>query len=127
MRVAVIALAACLWSLPASARLTQTAKVRYDTSEGESSWQQTDVTFLTGSELNELTSSIRYNSFKSYAAIFFGKTSTGEAKIAVIRVDDPSVMFCGQQFDSNCLPLLGKMKGPDQEGRAWEICTGIVC
>src|SRR4051812_32667762 len=111
MRFAAVVLAASLlWSSPAAARLTETAKVRYDTSEGRSNWQQTDVTLFTGNELNELTSSIRYNGFKSYAVIFFGNSPTGQPKIAIIRVDDPSIMMCGQTFDSNCLPLMGRMK-----------------
>jgi len=127
MRAAFVAIAACLWSLPANANLTETAKVRYETGDSQSGWQQANVTFLTGTELNERTRSIRYNGLKNYALILVGRAPLGQAKIAVVRMDDPSLMSCGEEFDSNCLPLTGKMKGPDQEERIWEICTGIAC
>ena len=115
-----------LCAAPAHARLTEIAKVRYDTSEGSTSWQETDVSFLTGEELNELTYSLKFNAFKSYATIFFGRGSDGQTQIAVIRIDEPT-LICGIKFEATCLPYLGKMKGPDQEGRVWEICTAFFC
>lgn len=117
---------ALMVAAPAGARLTETAKVRYDTSEGDSRWQETDVSFLTGNELNDLTGSIRFNILKTYATIFFGRDDAGNAKIAVIRIDSP-YMVCGFKFDAGCLPTYSKMKGPDQEGRVWEICTLTYC
>lgn len=104
------------------ARLRQEAKVRYETSEGRSKWYAVNVVFLTGSELSQATSSFRYDSFKNYAVIFWD-----DDEASIIKLTQPSMIFCGSEFDKSCLPMLGRMKGPDQQGRQWEICTGIVC
>ncbi|MGN6209897.1 hypothetical protein [Asticcacaulis sp.] len=102
--VAVIALSPAT----AHARLTETVKVRYETSEGASKWYEVDANFLTGMELNEATTSTRYKALKSYA-------------------EQPSFLICGYKFVSSCMPTFGRIKGPDQEGRQWEICTGDFC
>lgn len=122
--VAIVAVAAV--TSPCAARHTQTAKVRYETADGMSRWQETDVSFLTGNELNDLTTSTRYDFMKNYATILFGKDNYGRSQIAVIRINSP-FLICGTDFDESCLPLMGKMKGPDQQGRVWEICSGIYC
>lgn len=106
----------------ADARHRQEAKVRYETSEGRSKWYAVEVIFMTGSELAQATKSFRYDSFKNYAVIFWG-----DEEASVIKLTQPSFMLCGSEFDKNCLPVLGNMKGPDQQGRAWEICTGTIC
>jgi hypothetical protein len=117
---------ALLAAMPLSARLTETVKVRYETDSGTSSWYSRNVTFLTGSELADLTGSNSYAMLKNYAVIVWGKSDSGELQASVIRLDSP-IMVCAQTFDSNCLPVMGKMRGPDQEGRVWEICSGFVC
>lgn len=107
---------------PADARLRQEAKVRYETSEGMSKWYAVDVNFLTGYELVQATNNYKYDSFKSYAVIFWG-----DSEASIIKFLQPSIIVCGSEFEKNCLPMLRKMKGPDQQGRIWEICTGVIC
>lgn len=115
--------AVCAFLAPATAeaRHTQAAKVRYETSQGKSRWYNVDVNFLTGKELNQATSSFLYNSFKNYAVVFWG-----DDQASIILIQSPMI-FCSLEFESSCLPLLGKMKGPDQEGRQWEVCTALFC
>lgn len=103
------------------ARLTVAAKAQYETSEGMSEWQETNVSFLTSGELNRLTMSLDYGSFDSFATIFFAS-----GQMAVIKITSPS-LICGTAFDNSCLPLGGRMSGKDQKDRRWEICTGMWC
>ena len=117
----VISLCAAILPSSAEARYTTSASARYTTKEGQSSWAQTNVSFLTGMELNKLTSSLNYDSLKSYATIFFQN-----GNIAVIKIEEP-IIFCGMEFDANCVPITGKMKGNDQEAREWETCIGLYC
>jgi len=119
---AALALMTALLPVCAEARIRQPAQVRYDTSEGQSEWYKVDVIFITGSELNSATNSIRYSMFKNYAVIFWAKDEA-----SVIRLDEPTLIGCGMTFESSCLPLFGKMKGPDQQGRTWEVCTATFC
>jgi hypothetical protein len=115
-----LAIASCLIPSAAQAKYVQTSKVRYETSEGLSKWYSVDVTFLTGSELNSATLSFKHSMFGEYAVVFWG-----DHKASVIKLD--SLMICGTEFEQSCLPFSGRMKGPDQEGRSWEICTGSFC
>lgn len=116
-----------LAAAPAQGRYTVEAKVRYDTSQGVAEWQTTDVSFLTGQELVQLTRSLDFDGLKNYATIFFGRGDGGQPEIAVIRIDDPSLMLCGATFEKSCLPIFGHIKGPDQNGKLWEICTALLC
>jgi len=102
------------------ARYVQTAKVRYDTRVGTSDWYKVDVNFVTGGELNTATNSIRYQSWSSYAVIFWAQ---GQASVIKLK----NIYGCSSEFSEACLPILGKMRGEDQEDREWEICTGIYC
>ena len=102
----------------AEARLSAPAKVRVNAG----TWHETDVSFLTGMELNRLTASFDYQPFKSYAVIFFK-----EGQAAVIRLDYPMFIACGGEFNRYCLPANGQVSGPDQQARTWEICAGPVC
>lgn len=115
-----VALAALLCATVASARVVTTTKARYETQEGKSRWHETEVTFMTGSELNEATRSYRYSPYAPYAVIFFGP---GQA--AVIKLS--GYYGCGDKFTTSCLPSIGNAKGEDQDGTAWEICTGSLC
>jgi hypothetical protein len=55
------------------AKYTQTCTVKYETQEGWSKKYVVDVTFLTGAELNDATSSYKYSSYSAYAVIFWEK------------------------------------------------------
>ena len=107
--------------LRAEAAVTAPAKVRYETQDGRSRWYEMEFRFLTGQELNEATSSFRYAGFSNYAVIFFGQ---GQA--AVIKLK--TMLFgCSLKFTASCFPSIGNMKGEDQDGTAWEICTSSIC
>jgi hypothetical protein len=115
-------LAAALLPQAAQAKFSRDAKVRYDTSDGRSDWYSVNVIFITGSELNLATTSVKYSSFKSYAVVFWSKEEA-----SVIRLDEPTLFGCGTEFKESCLPIFGNMKGPDQQGRVWEVCTAMFC
>ena len=76
---------------------------------------------MTGSELNDATSSIRYSSFSVYAIIFWGK---GEA--TVIKLS--SFTTCGSEADKSCITsIFGDLKGKDQDDDEWKICKDQFC
>lgn len=122
--LSLIAVSLCVGSLflstTAHAKYVQTSKVRYAVEYGKSKWYDVDVTFMTGQELNDVTSSFRYQAFGAYAVIFWGK---GQA--AVIKLS--GFYPCGAEFEKTCLPGFGNAKGEDQDGRDWEICTSDFC
>jgi hypothetical protein len=105
---------------PVQARYVQTVKVRYQANFTNSQWYTIDVTFVTGTELNQATRTFSYTSYKNYAVVFWAE---GEA--TVIQLD--GYFVCGFSFEATCMPLVGKMKGQDQQGRLWEVCTGQFC
>jgi len=57
----------------AEAKYTQTCIARYMTEQGWSKKYTVDVTFISGSELNEATNSFNYSSFSVYATIFWDR------------------------------------------------------
>lgn len=122
VRAAAIALAALLIAVaPAQARIEIPAKVRYATSRGPSEWHSMQVQFVTGGELNRATRSIDYDALGHYALIWFG-----EGQVAIIKIQE-TLFGCSREFSVECLPRIGNMNGPDQQGRLWEICTGRLC
>lgn len=107
-------------STAAEARYRVRANVRYDTNSGLSKWYTVEVTMLTGTELNTATKSFLYSSLSNYAVIFWDQD---QASIIKLR----TLLFCGMEFEESCMPLLGRMKGEDQQDREWEICTALFC
>jgi hypothetical protein len=106
---------------PAEAKYTQTCSVKYLTKEGWSKKYTVDVTFVSGSELNEATSSYKYSSYSVYAIIFWGDRQATVIKIA-------TYLSCGEEVDKNCITgSYGDHKGKDQDGDEWKICTGDFC
>lgn len=71
---------------------------------------QVEAVVLTGQELNEKTSSFRYNAFNYYAVIFWAK---GEATV----IDTRSAFPPG--------PI--SATGVDQENRSWMVAASEVC
>lgn len=115
-----LAVAASL-STPSYARVTTPAKVRYETSEGRSKWYAVDVHLFTGSELAQATGQwSRFSSFKKYAVIFWA-----EDQATIIEISN--VLFCGTEFSQSCMPIMGRIKGKDQDGDEWEVCTSTFC
>jgi hypothetical protein len=118
--IAIAVIAAVVDAGPATARYTTNAKLRYTSDSGTSQWYSVDTSFLTGAELNNLTGSFRYSGFGHYAVLFW---QPGQA--TVIKLE--GLFVCGMEFTQSCMPLLGRMKGADQENRNWEVCTAWIC
>jgi len=105
----------------AEAKYTQTCKVKYRKNYGWSEYYQVDVTFLSGSELNKATRTYNYETYSTYAVIFWGKDQA-----SVIEVS--SYTGCGSTVTKNCITnKIGNLEGEDQQGRTWEICTSNFC
>lgn len=121
LRGLMLLLAALALSAPSYARLTTPAKVRYETSEGRSKWYAVDVHFFTGSELAQTTGQwSRFSSLKKYAVIFWGQDQA-----TIIEISN--LLICGTEFSQSCMPILSRIKGKDQDGDEWEVCTSSFC
>jgi len=121
MRLLIASLVMALVAATAvQAKVVTDAKVRYDTRAGHSQWYALEVTFLTGGELNKAVGGFSYNSYGNYAVVFFGQ---GQAAVIAIS----SFMACGQSVTTSCLPTFGNIRGADQDGTQWEICTSAFC
>ncbi len=106
---------------PSEAKYTQTCVAQYMTQSGWSKKYTVDVNFLSGSELNDATKTLNYSTFSVYAVIFWG-----EGKATVIKISNH--LLCGTTVDKNCITdLFGDLKGKDQDGDEWKICTGDFC
>jgi hypothetical protein len=64
------------------------------TKEGWSKKYTVDVTFISGSELNEATNSFKYSSFSIYAVIFWS-----QEQVTLIKLS--SFLTCGTEVDKN--------------------------
>lgn len=105
----------------AFARYTQTCSVRYWTQQGWSKKYTVDVTFMSGSELNDATSSFRYTTYSVYAIIFWGND-----KATVIKLS--SFTGCGFEVDKDCIAnTIYDLKGKDQDDDEWKICVTNYC
>lgn len=110
-----------LFNFKAEAKYTQTCQARYMTQDGWSKKYTVDITFLSGSELNNATNSYRYSSYSVYAIIFWGP---GQA--SVIKLS--SYLYCGSEVDKNCITsTFSDLKGRDQDGDEWKICVSDFC
>ena len=108
-------------SFTVEAKYTQTCVTRYMTQEGWSKKYTVDVTFISGSELNDATSSFKYSSFSFYALIFWG-----EGQASVIKLS--TFLSCGTTVDKNCITnAIGDLKGKDQDDDEWKICVSDYC
>ena len=109
------------FAFSAEAKYIQTCAARYMTQDGWSKKYTVDVTFISGTELNEATQSYKYSSYSVYAVIFWG-----EGKATVIKLT--SYFSCGTEVDKSCITnVIGDIKGRDQDGDEWKICTGDFC
>jgi len=79
----------------ADASVRRIVKVSYETQYGYSNKYKTEVTFLTGRELNKATKTYDYNMFDNYALIWFK-----EDKVAILKIDG-IIIGVGQEFDSD--------------------------
>jgi len=104
-----------------AAKYVQTSIVSYMTQDGWSKKYTVDVTFISGSELNDATSSYKYSVYSVYAIIFWG-----EGKATVIKISN--YLACGLEVDKNCITnSYGDIKGKDQDEDEWKICVSDYC
>src|SRR4051812_47631707 len=103
VRQTLLLLAALLafWPSAAGARVVLTAHVRYATQEGQSRYVQTDVTLMSGQELNTATTSFRFHPYAHYAVVFFS-----QSEAAVIELTG---YFSCTEFTVSCVPSFGNM------------------
>lgn len=103
------------------AKYTQTCVVGYETESGWSKQYNVEVTFLSGSELNDATGSWKYSAFSNYAVIFWAQ---GEA--SVIKIS--TFLGCSTTVDKSCVTsTFSDIKGEDQDGDKWKICVSDFC
>ena len=100
-----------LLSIGFSAQAKERAEIcaKYRTASGWSNSYKVEATIISGSELNQATSSFNYQSFDKYVIIFWDKDQA-----SVIHMEKAFVTFVEQM-------------GFDQQGRAWLIKKGNIC
>lgn len=110
-----------LFSLKVEAKYTKTCIARYKTQNGWSKNYTVDVTFFTGSELNEAVNTYRFSFYSVYAVIFWDDDKTTVIKIS-------NYLSCGTVVDKNCITgTFGDIKGKDQDNDEWKICVSDYC
>jgi hypothetical protein len=120
-RIIILLFLAIFLCFKSEAKYTQTCVARYMTQEGWSKKYTVDITFMSGTELNEATNSFKYSSFSVYAIIFWG-----EGQATVIKVS--TFLSCGTAVDHNCISnAFSDIKGKDQDGDEWKICVSDYC
>lgn len=103
------------------AKYTQKCEARYEIEGGWSKKYTVEVTFISGYELNQATSSYKYATYSIYAVIFW---SQGQA--SVIKIS--TFLICGTEVDKNCITSTYRdLKGEDQDGDEWKICVSDYC
>jgi hypothetical protein len=104
-----------------NAKYVQTCKVKYKQDFSWSDYYTIEVTFMSGTELNKATKSFDYDSFSTYAIVFWG-----DDKATIIKLT--SWTSCGSEVKQNCISnSITNLAGEDKEGRGWEICTKNIC
>lgn len=100
------------------AKCRQRAKIKYKTSSGWSKYYDVEVTFVSGKELNTATNSYSYQG-PAYAVIFWEQNEA-----TVIELD---MLYPGVEISCDFINGLFELKGKDQDGDYWKICTGDFC
>jgi len=103
------------------AKCRRVATVKYEQQYGWSKKYTVEVTFMTGYELNQATSSYDYSSYSVYAIIFWGE---GQASVIKLK----SYLLCGTEVTCDCIDnSIYDLQGYDQDGDKWNICLGDYC
>lgn len=116
----------CIWLLgfvPAAAEVRRLCEVSYKRADRSSSEPAiVEVTFLTGSELNNRTRSYDYDQFSNYAAIWFA-----EDQVALLSIES-FIVGVGPEFDNEDFVKLFRIFGEasatqvnGDAGRNWTI------
>jgi len=105
----------------ANAKYVQTCKIKYKKEYGWSKYYTVDVTFMSGTELNNATRTFDYDGFSTYAIIFWDKDEATVIKIS-------SFTGCGTEVKKSCITnKVMNLEGKDQQNRKWEVCTNDYC
>ena len=105
----------------AEARCRRVATVKYQQQYGWSKKYTVEVTFMTGMELNQATSSYDYSSYSVYAIIFWGE---GQATIIKLK----SYLLSGYEVTCDCIDnSIYDLQGYDQNRDKWNICLSDYC
>jgi hypothetical protein len=108
------------FSINANAKFTETLNIKYEQKYGWSKYYNVNVTFMTGFELNEATKTFNYNSWSTYAIVFWGQ---GQATIIKLS----GFVACGYEAQPKCLMYNYSLQGVDQDGDKWYICLTQYC
>ena len=111
-----------LMSTCSYAKHTKRCKAKYETQSGWSKYYDVEVIFLSGSELNTATNSYSYSAYNMYAVIFWS-----ESEASVIKTTHSFKSGEVISFTVTNAAMLGNIKGTEQDGDKWEICTSMVC
>ncbi len=103
------------------AKYIQTCSAKYMTEDGWSKKYTVEITFISGSELNDATSSYKYSSYSVYAVIFWG-----EGQASVIKLS--GYFSCSTEVTNICITnTYTDHKGTDQNETEWKICVSDYC
>ena len=107
----------------AIAKYREPCTLKYETRDGWSEAYQVDCIYITGFELNTVTGTVLYQSLSAYAVVFWAQNQA-----TVIRME--MVTACGFEASDKCASYLYMpVRGVDQEGRNWKVCSAgvVIC
>jgi len=105
----------------ASARCRRVAEVKYQQQYGWSRKYTVEVSFMSGYELNQVTSSFNYDGYAKYAIIFWQQNQATVIKLS-------SMLICGMEITCDCIEnTLMDLQGYDQDGDKWNLCLRDYC
>jgi hypothetical protein len=103
------------------AKYVQTCKVKYKKNYEWSDFYTVEVTFMSGTELNRAIKTYEYDSYSTYAIIFWDKDQASVIKIS-------TYVGCGTEVTQSCISnKVTNLEGEDQKGKGWEICAKNLC
>ena len=95
-------------------------RVRFDAGDGFTPWTNANVLFVTGRELNRVSTNVApYPENGRFAVV---PMTDGELK--VVRLS--GFVACGSSFTASCL-MEGRADAFDGKGRHWQLCTNPKC
>ncbi|MEO6902237.1 MAG: hypothetical protein ABI315_03690 [Bacteroidia bacterium] len=116
-----------LLSLAAQGKYVQTCNVKYKQREVWSTLKEIQVTFMSGSELNEEKTGFAYSTYDSYAIISWSEGEVITIKLSEnkcgILIESPDCSYS----DFHSLYDNGYVTGSDKEEKEWKICYNNDC
>jgi hypothetical protein len=122
LEVVIFLLGSVAFGSKTQAAYREPCKAKYESSVGWSPYYDVQCIYVTGGELAVSTGSLRFDILKTYVVIFWAQDQA-----SVIEIKD--FVICGSEAKDRCADaIFGKVHGPDQEGRHWEVCQeGHIC